>query len=1436
MSSYSQASRGRPALYKPTDFGRDQTRVQVNVPKEVKTDEKVVKKIQKRPSVPSEEKPTSKVEGATPVTAILKPITSSASASDSKKPVDETPTGVSQRDLDKIQKLQEFMAKQQLEANSKGEQNDKKDNKDKGKRETPKFSKPKDKDSKNGKFVQSRNQRSQSNTANYSNNNEKTNKNKSQLEKQKDKPGGKGKEPVKTDKKDPLVSSGRGKNNSNNGPGYKNQGQGRGSSASYYAHSGFQPGVQGMPDNLALMQMQYAMGVGRENQSILGNPYNQRLDMYKMTQGNQKQDQQKGASKPAQSKPVADAAKPVLTKPNTAKVLPMKPVGIPDKSERLKSLAFVKNFFDTDPEVVYNRKNPIEKKTELATAAASNNTKGHISKPSASVTDPMSSNMSAMSSMMRTNMTNQMMQQATNAAQAQAQALLQNQNQHFHSASSSYASAYHQTDPINNSLHMGNHSSLQNVGQASMHPTNHSSLHSNSQSSYIQQNAAALQQQQRAQLAGAHQNTATASQYHASLGHHSLQQQQQQQHQSQQQNASGNYHEMFSSQMNPSALMSPGSNPYGMLQQQQQQQQGSNMNNNQMGGYSMYSTYFPQGTPHSHVHHVDQQLDPNVMAKILNDQKKTKKWQETAMNKCGPIDSSQARSLIEQLIDGTYECMVCCDHVKLNNAVWSCTNCHHMFHLNCIRKWAKSEAAAVKGESGWRCPGCQNVSTRPPNKYYCFCGKVRDPDWNPRDGITPHSCGEVCKKKRVTPPCQHGCNELCHPGPCPPCPVMVSKHCPCGKSKTKTRCGQVKAILCESVCTKLLKCGQHYCQKKCHQGPCDVCVAKFNQECFCGKQQQILQCGTAEVTPVTEPLEEEFTKTFSCNKPCQSVLNCGSHSCKDMCHPYNCKECPLLPQNVVYCPCGKIKVEELFADGESRDSCTDPIPTCDSFCGKKLQCGPKGSSHLCMMKCHNGECKPCNKVTLVQCRCGATKKDIACKDMTPGEPVLCDRKCNKKRRCGRHKCNQKCCVDKDHNCNIICSKKLSCGQHKCDEVCHTGFCPSCWRAGFDELACRCGSTVLYPPISCGAKPPECDQPCDLVHPCSHQVLHSCHNDETCPPCTVLTTKQCMGGHEIWKNVACHLTDVSCGRKCGKVLKCGLHACIKTCHKGVCLEDSENCSQQCPVKRSECGHSCGSPCHPGVACPSTSCKSQVVISCRCGRKTANALCLSGNVNSAYQSFNAEMLSNQLHNLQSGQSIDISKLTNGEKRPKFLECDEECARLERNKRLAEALGIENPDDGAVFQHTHFSPSLKLEAKAHLPFVQTLEGILENLIALAKKSSQGQVQHSFPPMNVNQRKVVHELAEVYNCKTYSLDQEPKRNTVVVATKNSYAPSVKLSTLTERDIMQPMPPQPIMLTHDDNAMLLGGAIPRKQILKPSYPSQPAPTKINYFDDELLE
>lgn len=147
-----------------------------------------------------------------------------------------------------------------------------------------------------------------------------------------------------------------------------------------------------------------------------------------------------------------------------------------------------------------------------------------------------------------------------------------------------------------------------------------------------------------------------------------------------------------------------------------------------------------------------------------------------------PRDLDQRERLIQQLVDGSLECMICLDKVKPAHATWNCPGCYHVFHIHCIKKWSKTnknnndDNNANNNNGGIRCPaGCGYVLPRAPREYRCFCGRVRDPEWNRRD--TPHSCAEVCgrsrRKKDGGGGCDHRCNELCHPGPCPECQASI---------------------------------------------------------------------------------------------------------------------------------------------------------------------------------------------------------------------------------------------------------------------------------------------------------------------------------------------------------------------------------------------------------------------------------------------------------------------------------------------------------------------------------------------------------------------------------------------------------------------------------------------------------------------------------------
>ncbi|XP_077166375.1 transcriptional repressor NF-X1 isoform X2 [Paroedura picta] len=718
---------------------------------------------------------------------------------------------------------------------------------------------------------------------------------------------------------------------------------------------------------------------------------------------------------------------------------------------------------------------------------------------------------------------------------------------------------------------------------------------------------------------------------------------------------------------------------------------------------------------------------------LLQEGSKSRRWKK--QSDAPKSKETHTGSLIEQLTSEKYECMVCCDVIRVVAHVWSCQNCYHVFHLSCIKKWARSPAAqAEDGSSGWRCPACQNVSSRVPVAYTCFCGRVKNPEWN-RNEI-PHSCGELCRKRRSTQDCPHLCNILCHPGPCPSCPAFMTKKCECERTSHSVRCGHSTAIQCTNMCGNILNCGKHNCTQICHSGKCQPCKFTIKQVCYCQSTSQEVLCGASE-------------EQFSCLRTCGKKLSCGMHNCAQVCHPHACQPCPRLPELVRCCPCGQTPVSKLVEFGcTERQLCTDPIPSCGRTCGKPLPCSSYDAVHTCENLCHEGECGICSRTSKIYCRCALKTKEVSCASLKNQVEVrfLCDKHCNKKLSCGRHKCSEMCCVNKEHKCSLICGRKLSCGIHRCEEPCHRGNCQKCWQTSFEELTCYCGESVIYPPIPCGTRAPECKNSCTRPHECDHPVYHSCHSEEKCPPCTYLVQKWCMGRHELRSNIPCYLTDISCGLPCDRMLKCGMHKCKRICHKGECLIDEE-CRQPCTIPRLHCNHPCVSPCHPSLPCPSTSCSAKVEVHCDCGRRKETMVC--SDASSMYQRIAAISIASKLTDPQFGDSVEISRLiTKKEMKQTRLQCDEECLALERNRRFAEALHIDDTSDPFNVRSSapKYSDTLKEDGRKDLKFVGETEKEMKALVEAVNKSKHTKKSHCFPPMKREHRRIIHELAQAY------------------------------------------------------------------------------------------
>lgn len=727
----------------------------------------------------------------------------------------------------------------------------------------------------------------------------------------------------------------------------------------------------------------------------------------------------------------------------------------------------------------------------------------------------------------------------------------------------------------------------------------------------------------------------------------------------------------------------------------------------------------------------------------------------------------------EDIAKGVYECAICTSEVTSRSRVWACHTCWTVFHLGCIKTWSKNEGAAVQPHNAaetehpavkqWRCPGCNLPKQVLPSSYTCWCAK----EINPKTihGLPPHSCGQTCGRKREFPkPCPHPCDLLCHAGPCPPCRSMGPQQiCFCGKQSTSRRCTETdydSGWSCGEICGDLMACGEHTCPRPCHEGLCGACNVEVECKCYCGKIERKMRCSEKEA----EKESFGWTGFFDCQQICENLFDCGQHRCQKTCHTQDERppHCPRSVDLISTCPCGKTKIGLLLET--PRKSCTDPIPRCGRQCEKFLPCG-----HRCEQVCHSGDCPPCLRMVSIPCRCGRNTFESVCQSEL-ADPPQCSRVCKATLNCGRHECGEICCsgehkaaerlatkrklkplgqvarkvddgIEPEHICTRICGKSLKCRNHTCPELCHKGPCNSCKEAIFDDITCHCGRTVIQAPIPCGTRPPPCNFPCQRPKSCDHPNDHNCHSDDlNCPNCPYLTEKACLCGKKTLKNQPCWRMDVFCGLICGKPLKCGSHTCQKLCHRpGECEDDSNPCQQMCGKPKRTCGHPCERTCHAPSACKEDKpCSSKIIITCDCQRKKEEVKC----------------------NAKAGMAAPIGRNTS-------LKCDDECARLERNRKLALALNIsdDHTDDHVPYSTNTLNMYLEDIAWAHKQ---------EEMFRLFAADS-NEKRLRFPPMKSHQRAFVHNMAEDFGFDGESLDPEPHRHVLIFKTPKFVAAPMK-------------------------------------------------------------
>lgn len=742
-----------------------------------------------------------------------------------------------------------------------------------------------------------------------------------------------------------------------------------------------------------------------------------------------------------------------------------------------------------------------------------------------------------------------------------------------------------------------------------------------------------------------------------------------------------------------------------------------------------------------------------------------------------PVDESLSVTIVQEIDEGSYVCLVCTCEIDRHSKIWSCENCYRVYDLDCIRDWA-IRGSSTTDRKNWRCPACNIEHSKLPSRFTCWCGRVTNPT---AESFIPFSCGNPCNSKY--PECVHACSSVCHPGKHPECgamgPVM---YCQCGNHKRQLPCLATPyktGWQCTTPCQIQVCELKHKCPiGDCHLGFCGKCKETESVRCYCGGAVIALEC--LKIMPKKCVEKEERTKGFvggaSCGNTSIEYYNCGIHYEEFNCQPLPVRslECKFDPRNVKSCYCGKMPAETL-----SRSKCTDKMPECDQVCGKPLKCGC-----TCLAKCHEGDCE-CWNIIETKCSCENSSYLVPCKGLQQGFSPKCHHKCMATLSCRRHTHREECCefekvalkrerdmkkqyrnrtrtsfedqvlrMEPIHICTRTCNMLKLCKIHLCPALCHSGACGECLESSSEDLICHCGKTVIPAPVRCGTKI-ECHEQCPREKPCGHRPeRHSCHGDDVaCPKCTALVTKTCNCGANELKNIICSVQNVSCGKICTIRKECGHpcnSACNANCTSGVHANIDE-CQSMCRKIRLTCPHMCASKCHYGKnsSCDALKCKENVDITCGCGRLTKRVFC-------------------------GASAAETTKIGT------TFDCDEECLQAKREEELRKIFNMSPQLD------SFYPTSVTNVFRRQQAWCLKMESIIRNFVSDYQDSIAADMKARkslhFPPMTRPQRAFIHEVASVYKLYSESQDREPMRSVFICITELTSSPTSTIKEVLDK------------------------------------------------------
>ncbi|GAA6016990.1 hypothetical protein JCM10207_001449 [Rhodosporidiobolus poonsookiae] len=814
-----------------------------------------------------------------------------------------------------------------------------------------------------------------------------------------------------------------------------------------------------------------------------------------------------------------------------------------------------------------------------------------------------------------------------------------------------------------------------------------------------------------------------------------------------------------------------------------------------------------------------------------------------------PANQTLAERLIHELSTEDAECSICADNLSRTARIHSCSQCYTPFHLACITKWAASSVASTAERAAllatrdprnppsaetlaghWSCPNCntQFPAAKVPKRYTCFCGRVTEPH-PAKAGQVPHSCAKPCARKRPKG-CKHPCQLGCHPGPCPPCPVVLNERCHCTSRTLQLRCSSLHPSIPPTSPTDLLAleslkschqphgasldCGLHACARECHAGPCGACDVQREKRCFCGNETAEGVCGA---TPPSERVEgctrpvlpspsdaeaadapETWTGEFACARTCDAPYSCGVHRCTSSCHAHVSaapEMCSRAPEAVTRCPCGKTALADLSAP--RREKCTDGVPTCQALCGKVRECG-----HACEKRCHEGECGACTVPVPLTCRCGSSQTTRLC-----CEPYRASSSPSSSSASHEHDGHDVDIVDDpslgygEYKCGRVCKSMRSCGRHQCNRVC----CPLAWQEALTAASARKGKkralTAAQELDEMEAQDPEgihrCDRTCGRKLNCG---IHNCELKDhrgACPPCLRADFDELVcncGSTVVLPPIPCNFV-IDCRHPCIRPPECGHpqlpHACheepgcppcpflmAKPCACGKkripnvrCSMDERkvSCGGVCG-KLLRCGwHRCRKVCHPAGECETVDDQMCLKPRKHCGHPCPLPCHFPSACSTESPCDKFIEVTCSCGNIKQKARCGSCDSKPEGNNGRLVKCTDACTLAKRNAQLADALGVEKKE--AKVREVAYEPQTLSFGQANLKWALEIEAMLVEFVKSDKTTLH------FPAMKRDQRQFVYELCEAFSLRGESVDPEPHRSIIAYRTPTVGVPSPSLA-----------------------------------------------------------